>query len=86
MAEVKISPKLAGKGITALKLFEVLLKPTDPKEGPPLPSSWDISWPGFIMRGIKRLKEEPPWETIPKYGLKEELKREFEVVTGQKIE
>ncbi|GAI40836.1 unnamed protein product [marine sediment metagenome] len=83
---MKVSPELAGKGVGLLRVLEVLLKPTDPKEGPPVPDSWDISWPGFIMRGIKRLKEEPPWETIPKYGLREELKREFEVVTGQKLD
>ncbi len=68
-----------------VRIAEILLKPTNPKEGPPVPSSWDISWPGFMKRGIDRLIEEPPWVTIPKYGLKEELKREFEVVTGQKI-
>jgi len=73
------------EGIKPLKALEILLKPTDPTFGPPVPESWDISWPGFIMRGIKRLIEEPPWETIPKYGLKEELKREFEVVTGKKL-
>ena len=28
----------------------------------------------------------PPWVTIPKHGLREELKREFEVVTGRKIQ
>ena len=67
------------------KLIEILLKPTPPSEGPPVPESWDVSWPGFIKRAIKRLREEPPWETIPKYGLREELKREFEVVTGRKI-
>ncbi len=81
-------PKLPGQKesqSTPLRIVEILLKPTDPKEGPPVPSSWDISWPGFMKRGIDRLIEEPPWVTIPKYGLKEELKREFEVVTGQKI-
>lgn len=50
-----------------------------------MPSGLHVSWPAFIMRGIKRLREEPPWVTIPKYGLREELKREFEVVTGQKL-
>ena len=62
-----------------------LLKPTNPEKGPPLPGSWDVSWPGFMKRGIERLIDEPPWVTIPKYGLKEELKREFEWVTGQKL-
>lgn len=64
---------------------KILLKPSSPKEGPPLPASMDISWPGFIKRGVDRLIEEPPWKTIPKRGLKEELRREFEVVTGQKL-
>jgi hypothetical protein len=82
----KVSPILATKGVSALKIVETLLKPTDPAEGPPVPDSWDISWPGFITRGIRRLIDEPPWVTIPKHGLVEELKREFEVVTGQKIE
>ncbi|MFH1646623.1 MAG: hypothetical protein ABID71_02880 [Chloroflexota bacterium] len=64
---------------------KILLSPADPKEGPPLPDSMDISWPGFLKRAVDRLIEEPPWETIPKRGLKEELRREFEVVTGQKL-
>ncbi len=68
-----------------LKIARTLLKPAGPKEGPPLPDSWDISWPGFLTRGVKRLIEEPPWKTIPERGLKEELRREFEVVTGQKL-
>ena len=63
-----------------------LLKPTLPSKGPPLPDSFDVSWPGFMKRGIERLRKEPPWVTIPKYGLREELKREFEVVTGRKIQ
>jgi len=67
------------------RVIEILLQPSDPKSGPPVPASWDISWPGFMKRGIDRLIEEPPWVTIPKYGLREELKREFEVVTGQKL-
>ena len=66
-------------------IARILLKPSGPKEGPPLPDSWDISWPGFLKRAVDRLIEEPPWKTIPKRGLKEELKREFEVVTGQKL-
>ena len=67
------------------KVTEILLKPTSPSKGPPAPDSWDISWPGLITRAINRVMEEPPWVTIPKYGLREELKREFEVVTGQKL-
>jgi hypothetical protein len=66
-------------------IARILLKPASPKEGPPLPDSWDISWPGFLKRGVDRLFEEPPWKTIPQRGLKEELKREFEIVTGQKL-
>lgn len=82
---MKIDTEVAMKGLRALKVLEILIKPTEPAEGPPVPASWDLSWPGFMKRGIQRLIDEPPWETIPKYGLKEELKREFEVVTGQKI-
>lgn len=67
------------------KVLEILLKPQSPSEGPPLPASWDLYWPGFFKRGIERLRTEPPWKTIPKHGLKEELKREFEVVTGRKL-
>lgn len=67
------------------RVAEILIKPTKPSEGPPVPDSWDISWPGFFKRAIERLRTEPPWVTIPKYGLKEELRREFEVVTGRKI-
>jgi len=66
-------------------IARILLKPASPKEGPPVPGSWDISWPGFLKRGVDRLITDPPWVTIPKHGLREELKREFEVVTGQKI-
>lgn len=67
------------------KVAEILTKPSDPRKGPPVPDSFDISWPGFFQRGIRRLIEEPPWVTIPKYGLVEEIKKEFEVVTGRKI-
>ena len=67
------------------KVIVTLLKPNLPSEGPPVPQSWDMSWPGIINRGLKRLKEEPPWKTIPKHGLREELKKEFEVLTGRKI-
>jgi len=66
------------------KIAEILL-PTAPKEGPPLPSGLRLTWPGFIKRSIDRLMKEPPWVTIPKCGLREELKREFEVVTGRMI-
>ena len=74
-----------GKVATGARIAEILLKPSDPHTGPPLPQSLDISWPGFFRRGIKRLIEEPPWVTIPRYGLIAEIKKEFEVVTGQKI-
>ena len=67
------------------KIAEILFKPSAPSEGPPLPASMDFSWPGFLKRSIERLIKEPPWVTIPKRGLREELKREFEVVTGRKI-
>lgn len=70
---------------TITRVAEILFKPASPKEGPPLPASWDLSWPGFFKRGIERLIKEPPWVTLPKYGLKEELRREFEVVTGHKL-
>ncbi len=66
-------------------IARILVKPASPKEGPPLPASMDISWPGFLKRGIDRIIEEPPWKTIPNRGLREELRREFEVVTGQKL-
>ena len=68
-----------------LNIARILLKPASIKEGPPLPDSMDISWPGFLKRGVDRLIKEPPWVTIPRFGLKEELKREFEVITGQKL-
>ena len=71
--------------MTISNIARILLKPAGPKEGPPLPASMDISWPGFFTRGIKRLITDPPWVTIPKRGLREELKREFEVVTGKKL-
>lgn len=74
-----------GKVATGARIAEILLKPSDPHTGPPLPQSLDISWPGFFRRGIKRLIEEPPWVTIPRHGLIAEIKKEFEVVTGQKI-
>ena len=67
------------------KIATILFAPAPPTKGPPLPDSMDIHWPGFLKRAVDRLIEEPPWITIPKRGLKEELKREFEVVTGRKI-
>ncbi|MCJ7791993.1 MAG: hypothetical protein MUP49_06280 [Dehalococcoidia bacterium] len=76
---------IATKQVNALKIVEILLKPSSPKDGPPVPASWDISWPGFTKRAINRLIEEPPWKTIPKHGLLVELRKEFEVVTGQKL-
>ncbi|MDD5510420.1 MAG: hypothetical protein PHI12_06405 [Dehalococcoidales bacterium] len=76
---------ITSKQVNALKVAEILLKPSNPKEGPPVPASWDISWPGFLTRGIQRLIDEPPWKTIPQKGLMEELRREFEIVTGSKL-
>jgi hypothetical protein len=67
------------------RIASILFEPASPSVGPPLPASWDIYWPGFIKRGVDRLIKEPPWITLPKHGLKQELKIEFEVVTGRKI-
>jgi len=78
-------PEREGK-VVAFRFAEILLKPNDPRTGPPLPQSMDVSWPGFFTRGIQRLMTEPPWVTIPKHGLVAEIKKEFEVVTGQKID
>lgn len=69
-------------------VLEILLKPTHPSKGPPLPDAWDVSWPGFFTRSIKRLMTEgpsAPWKTIREKGLIEELKREIELVTGRKL-
>ena len=66
-------------------LSEILFKPAPPSKGPPVPDSFDISWPGFLKRAVDRLLTEPPWVTIPKHGLRAELKREFEVVTGRSL-
>ncbi|MBA7593430.1 hypothetical protein ES703_00350 [subsurface metagenome] len=79
----KLPKALESKKLT--RVVEILFKPTNPSEGPPVPDSWDISWPGILKRSIERLMKEPPWVTIPKHGLREELKREFEVVTGRKL-
>ncbi len=76
---------VTSKQVNALRIAEILLKPASPTKGPPLPNSFDLTWPGFFKRAIIRVIEEPPWVTIPKYGLREELRREFEVVTGQKL-
>lgn len=86
--ETKISPELKEKGVTALRVAEILLKPAPPSKGPPLPDSFDLSWPGFFQRGIKRIIEQGPlgpWKTIKEKGLIEELRQEFEVITGRKI-
>jgi hypothetical protein len=86
--ETKISPELKAKGVSALRIAEVLLKPTPPSDGPPLPQSWDVSWPGFFTRGIQRIISQGPlgpWKTIKEKGLKEELRQEFEIITGRKI-
>jgi hypothetical protein len=63
----------------------VRLKPQDPTKGPPLPTSLDISWPGFFARGIQRITTEgvkAPYKTAKEKGLLEELKREIQIVTG----
>lgn len=73
-------------GVNLLKAADVLLRPNDPQEGPPVPETWDLTWPGFFRRAVDRLITEPPWKTIPQRGLKEELRREFQVVTGQKLQ
>jgi hypothetical protein len=64
-----------------------LLAPTKPKEGPPLPESLGIQWPGFFGRGIQRIITEGPlsaFKTIKNKGFKEEFKRELELLTGKK--
>jgi hypothetical protein len=66
-------------------IAEKLLKPSSPTKGPPLPESWNISWPGFFSRGINRITTEGvkgPYKTVREKGLKEELKREIQIVTG----
>lgn len=73
---------------TGLRIAEILLKPAPPSKGPPFPDSIDLSWPGFFQRGIKRIIEQGPlgpWKTIKEKGLKEELRQEFEIITGRKI-
>jgi hypothetical protein len=72
-------------GTNLLKVADTLLRPNEPDKGPPVPETWDLTWPGFLKRSVDRLIEEPPWKTIPQRGLREELRREFEVVTGQKL-
>ncbi len=61
------------------------ITPREPSKGPPFPEGLNISWPGFFGRAIRRAFTEPPWVTIPKKGLKEELKQEIEVVSGIRI-
>jgi hypothetical protein len=64
-----------------------LLKPMKPEKGPPLPESLGLNWPGFIDRSINRIMTEGllgPYKTIKEKGLKEEFKRELELVTGGK--
>jgi hypothetical protein len=67
------------------KTVKILLKPNLPQKGPPVPESWDISWPGFFSRGIQRITKEGvkgPYKTVREKGIKEELKREIQIVTG----
>jgi len=43
------------------------LKTQDPAKGPSLPTSLDISWPGFFARGIQRITTEgvkAPYKTV----------------------
>jgi hypothetical protein len=63
-----------------------LLAPMTPQEGPPLPKSLGIGWPGFISRSIDRIVTEgllAPYKTIRDKGVAAELKREL-LVTGGK--
>jgi len=85
MNELTIRGKVREKAMTVGNVVHALTKPANPSEGPPLPSSWSVYWPGFFKRGITRIIESPPWKTIPEKGLRAELKEEFEVVTGFKI-
>ena len=76
------------KLVAGLRIAEILLKPAHPTKGPPLPDSIDLSWPGFFTRGIQRIISQGPlgpWKTIKEKGLKEELRQEFEIITGRKI-
>jgi hypothetical protein len=43
--------------IAVAGLLKTILKPSNPKEGPPLPESWEVSWPSFVKRGIERIKQ-----------------------------
>lgn len=76
---------ISQKQAKLLKVASILLKPQSPKEGPPVPGSWDMTWPGFLKRAVSRAITDPPWKTIPKFGLLAEIRREFEVVTGHKL-
>jgi len=65
------------------------LTPYSPSEGPPLPKSFGLEWPGFIGRSIQRIITEgplAPYKRIKDQGLKSEFKREIELVTGRKYE
>ncbi len=71
-----------------LNVAQIILKPTAPAKGPPLPDSWDVSWPGFFTRGIKRLTTQGisgPGKTIKEKGLIEEIKQEFAILTGKRL-
>ena len=69
------------------KFLSDLLMPMTPQEGPPLPKSLGIGWPGFIGRSIDRIATEGPlgpYKTIRDKGIAAELKRELELITGGK--
>lgn len=72
---------------SAGRVLSDLLTPMTPQEGPPLPKSLGIGWPGFISRSIDRIVTEGllgPYKTIRDKGFGAELKRELELVTGGK--
>ena len=49
---------MIGAAAVAGKIIKTLLtKPKSPTEGPPLPAGLDVSWPGFVKRGVERLKK-----------------------------
>jgi hypothetical protein len=88
MAKEIMTPEYKARGVAGLRVVEVLLRPNSPGKGPPVPDSWDLSWPGFLQRGIQRIITQGPlgpWKTIKEKGLLEELRQEFEIVTGKKI-
>lgn len=51
------SNDMLGKLFVAGRVVRTLLKPTSPKEGPPLPEKLGVPWPGFIKKGIEGIKQ-----------------------------